>query len=325
MLCTRRKAVSLAFAALAGAVPRATLAQNASPAAVTPGAAPDPALATRFFDATFNTGKAAADLLTSDFLFHLDGDSYAGPDVFVSFVTGFRTAFPDLHVAVQTAFAQDQFIAVRFTFRGTQAGPFQSIPATHRAALGVAGHAIFRVASAQLAEVFANVDRVSLLQQLGVYGGNIGPAAAGPPSPPPGAPPAGDTTGVVRRFYEVFGKGDTDALQHLTASGFIDHGAPAGTPPGWDKGEYTQWRTTFPDAQHTVEQLVAAADLVMARTSMRVTQRGAYAGIPPTGKTVRFEILDLWRVQNDQLTDLWSVGDYVGLIDQLQSTATPAP
>jgi predicted ester cyclase len=317
--------MSLALAALAGTIPRAALARVATPATATPGVTADPALAARFFDATFNNaGTGSADLLTSDFVFHLDADTYAGPNLFGSFVTGFRTAFPDLHIAVQTAFAQGELVASRFTFRGTQAEPFQGIAATHRAALGVAGHAILRVADTRIAEVHAIVDRVNLLQQLGIFSGGAGPAAAGPTSPPRGAPPTGDTEAVARRFYEAFGKGDTKTLQHVVASSFIDHGAPPGTSPGWDKDNYTHWRTTFPDAHHTVLQFVASTDLLMARTSMQVTQRGDYAGIPSTGKTVSFVIDDLWRVQNEQLTELWSVGDYAGLIDQLQSPATPA-
>lgn len=299
-----------------------------APAAATTQPTPiaDPALAARFFVIAFNQGTPAAAPLTPDFVFHLVGWPDARAGSFARFITSLRMAFPDLHVAVQTAFAQGDLVAARWTLRGTQDGPFQGIPATHRTILGVPGHAIFRVAGGKVAEVWAIVDRLSLLQQLGVFSGSAAPADAGPSAPAAGTPPAGDSEAIVRRFYTAYAADDLSALNQVIAPDWVGHPVGAGTASGRTRFDqnYAAWHAIFPDTHHVIDQIVATGDLVMVRVTIHGTQRGAFGDIPPTGKATAFEAFDLWRVANGQLAELWSVQDIDGLLQQLQGTATPA-
>jgi predicted ester cyclase len=45
-------------------------------------------------------------------------------------VTGFRTAFPDLQVTIETQVAEGDWTVIRLTFRGTHLGPFLGVPPT---------------------------------------------------------------------------------------------------------------------------------------------------------------------------------------------------
>ncbi len=57
-------------------------------------------------------------------------DQGKGPDGFIGFFTQFRTAFPDLKVAVDHMVADEDNVAIAYTVTGTQNGPFQGVPAT---------------------------------------------------------------------------------------------------------------------------------------------------------------------------------------------------
>ena len=45
-------------------------------------------------------------------------------------------------------------------------------------------------------------------------------------------------------------------------------------------------RGGFPDIQWTLEEVIAEGDKVAARFTIRGTHRGAFFGVPPTGKTI---------------------------------------
>ena len=49
---------------------------------------------------------------------------------------------------------------------------------------------------------------------------------------------------------------------------------------------YEPWFAAFPDAQATIEDLIAEGDKVVTRFTLRGTHRGAFMGIAPTGKHV---------------------------------------
>jgi predicted ester cyclase len=164
------------------------------------------------------------------------------------------------------------------------------------------------VADGQIAEAWAVFDTVGLLQQLDVWPGSASPANAGPASPPPGTPPDPDSVATVERFYAAFATGDMDTMAKLQ--------------PDWDRRNYIAWQRIFA-SHHTIEDVVAAGDLVVARGTLTGTQIGAYGAIPPTGRAFCIGVMDLWRVQNGQLTESWGVWDNFGLTQQLLATGSP--
>jgi predicted ester cyclase len=56
------------------------------------------------------------------------------------------------------------------------------------------------------------------------------------------------------------------------------------------KEVFARLHRAFPDLHVTVEDLIAEGDKVVARDSVTGTHRGEYMGLPPTGKSVTYEI-----------------------------------
>lgn len=125
---------------------------------------------------------------------------------------------------------------------------------------------------------------------------------------------------VVRRLIEgVQRDGDFDLFEKLFASDYIDH-TPFGDVPANRDGTrtiYQAFRTAFPDWRAAIHQQIAEGDLVTTRKTYHGTHRGAFMGVAPTGRATMFDVIDIMRVRNGQITDHWGFGDGAGLMRQI--------
>ena len=95
-------------------------------------------------------------------------DQGKGPEGFIQFFTQYRTAFPDLKIAVEHIVADENNVAFAYTITGTQDGPFQGIPATGKK-IKARGMQIGRYnQNGQIVERWGSSDEAGILQQIGV-------------------------------------------------------------------------------------------------------------------------------------------------------------
>lgn len=76
-------------------------------------------------------------------------------------------AFPDWHYTIEDLIAEGDKVVARVTVRGTHQGDFLGIPSTGKQAT-MTEIQIVRVAFGQIVDMWANVDLLGMLQQLGV-------------------------------------------------------------------------------------------------------------------------------------------------------------
>ena len=94
-------------------------------------------------------------------------DQGKGPEGFIGFFAQFRTAFPDLKIAVEHLVADADNVAIAYTITGTQQGPFQGIPATGKK-IKARGMQIAKFdGSARIKERWGSSDEAGILQQIG--------------------------------------------------------------------------------------------------------------------------------------------------------------
>lgn len=131
---------------------------------------------------------------------------------------------------------------------------------------------------------------------------------------------------IVRRmFEEAFNQGNLAILDECVAPDYLDHSpVPIPVPgiEGW-KQRIAGYRTGFPDVQFTIEPLLAEADLVALRWTVRATHLGTFGGIPPTGKPVTFTGLNMERMASGKIIENWSEFDLSSLLRQLGAIPSP--
>ncbi len=74
----------------------------------------------------------------------------------------------------------------------------------------------------------------------------------------------------------------------------------------------------FPGYDLDVHQLVVEGDLAAANMTFRGLHKGAFAGIPPTGKAVATGLMIFYRVEDGKIKQFWMQLDAPTLMAQLQ-------
>jgi predicted ester cyclase len=125
---------------------------------------------------------------------------------------------------------------------------------------------------------------------------------------------------LVQRSYEqMFNRGELAVAEEFVSAEFVNHEAPPDAPrgPAGLRGTVTMLRTAFPDLHFTLEELIAEDDVVMVRTTMRGTQRGAFMGIAPTNRPVEQAQIHIMRFVDGKVVEHRAVRDDLGLLQQL--------
>ena len=128
----------------------------------------------RYTDEVLNQGKMDRldQVLADNFTNHDPGNpGVVSRDDYKQFLTGLRSAFPDLHFTHEDEVADGDEVAVRWTMRGTNRGelamPAGPVPPTGKQ-VQVSGISILRLAGGKMVEQWIHGDNLGFLQQLGL-------------------------------------------------------------------------------------------------------------------------------------------------------------
>jgi len=125
---------------------------------------------------------------------------------------------------------------------------------------------------------------------------------------------------LLRRFYdEVIGQGKLDLIDELISPDFIEHEEFPDLPPGREgvKQVFKMFLEGFPDLHFHVKDMVAEGDKVVARLTMHGTHKGPFMGMPPTGKEVFVQAIDILRFTDGKAVEHWGVTDQMSMMQQL--------
>jgi steroid delta-isomerase-like uncharacterized protein len=132
---------------------------------------------------------------------------------------------------------------------------------------------------------------------------------------------------MVRKFFEVGpSKGDLAAADALLHPGFSLH-TPLPTPgPGIEamNNVITTCRAAFHGLQVTIDDIMADGNKVTARFTARGVHKGDFMGLPPTGKAITLTGIEIFRIENGKIAELWGEANLMGLMQQLGILPIPA-
>jgi predicted ester cyclase len=73
----------------------------------------------------------------------------------------------------------------------------------------------------------------------------------------------------------------------------------------------------FPDLHLTVEDLIGEEDKVVARIVVTGTHLGEYMGRDPTGKSIAYDEIFIFRFASGRVVETWGVVDVFSQMKQL--------
>ena len=127
------------------------------------------ALVRRWFEEVWNKGRvdAIGEMIADHAMVYGLGGDFRGPEQFKPFHAAFRSAFPDIHVALDEIIAEGDRVAARWTATGTHQGDGLGFPATGRK-VRFTGMAFLQVEGNHFVSGWNSFDQLGMLQQLGV-------------------------------------------------------------------------------------------------------------------------------------------------------------
>ena len=128
------------------------------------------AIVHRYFSEIMSQGNLTVidELMTEDFIIRISSlhEPFRGHEGMKQFVSGLRTAFPDITFKVENLIAEGDKIACHFTSISTHQAEFARIPATGKEVKDQ-GTDIFSFVDGKIAEILVNENALGLMQQLG--------------------------------------------------------------------------------------------------------------------------------------------------------------
>jgi steroid delta-isomerase-like uncharacterized protein len=130
---------------------------------------------------------------------------------------------------------------------------------------------------------------------------------------------ATDNKEIVRRVLEDVWT-DPGVVDELVSPDYVGYDPAIPEPirgPQGVKDNFDQYREAFEGAHIKVNDQIAEGDSVATRWEGRGRHTGEIMGIPPTGKDIVVEGINLTRLKDGKLVEEWTNWDTLGMLVQI--------
>jgi predicted ester cyclase len=124
---------------------------------------------------------------------------------------------------------------------------------------------------------------------------------------------------AARRYAAFWNTGEARYAEAALARNFFDRTLPPGRPQGL-KGVLEaskNFRASIPDLRAEIEELLVVADRAVVRYIFTGHFSGTFKDLKGDGREISFRAVDVYRVQNGQISDNWHLEDNLALMEQL--------
>jgi steroid delta-isomerase-like uncharacterized protein len=126
---------------------------------------------------------------------------------------------------------------------------------------------------------------------------------------------------IAQRWVQAINTQDNRLFEEVIAPDLIWHGSAEYEPIRRGRDKFTQMFADFakalPDIHLEIEDQVSENDRVVTRYVITATHEGILDGIPPTGKRIRYNGINIFRIADGKIAEEWWSEDLLGLMQQL--------
>ncbi|MHA3700847.1 ester cyclase [Jatrophihabitans sp. YIM 134969] len=129
-----------------------------------------------------------------------------------------------------------------------------------------------------------------------------------------------DNKKVAREYIErVFNEHRPDRSADYVTPDVVWHGGVLGTVAGADNvgNLLTGFIGALPDLHAAEQDVIAEGDLVTVRLVVTATQQGDLLGVPASGRQIRWDAVDIYRVRDGRISEEWAADDMAAICYQL--------
>jgi steroid delta-isomerase-like uncharacterized protein len=125
---------------------------------------------------------------------------------------------------------------------------------------------------------------------------------------------------VMLRFTQFINTASEELAGELISADAVFH-VPGRAEPVRGPAGYLEiiamMRAGFPDVQWKLEEMIAEGDMVAARFTMSGTHNGAFFGVPPTGKAIKVQAMNFYRLTGGRFVEERGQPDLLALLQQI--------
>jgi steroid delta-isomerase-like uncharacterized protein len=130
-----------------------------------------------------------------------------------------------------------------------------------------------------------------------------------------------DVKELLRRDPEkIWTDGNLQAIDEIFANQFVVHD-PSSPERLEGRDEYREYiktyRRAFSDLEYAVETILAEDDHAALQYTARGKHDGEFLGLEPTGRNISVSGMELYRIEDGQIVEMWTSYDALGLFQQL--------
>jgi steroid delta-isomerase-like uncharacterized protein len=136
----------------------------------------------------------------------------------------------------------------------------------------------------------------------------------------------GSNIEIVRKYTEkVFNAHNPELVSEYVTSDVKWHGGTLGTVEGAESlvGLLQGFIGALPDLNAQEQDIVANGDTVAVRFVVEATHQGDLLGIPPTGRRVRWDAVDVYRLKDGKISEEWAADDLTAILHQVDAYTPP--
>lgn len=122
---------------------------------------------------------------------------------------------------------------------------------------------------------------------------------------------------IVRAFIETaFNKHQPDRAADYMTAGIKWHGGTLGTVEGREQfaGLIGAIVGALPDLRNVEQDIIAERDIVSVRAIVEGTHKGDLLGIPASGRHVKWDAVDVYRIEDGKIAEEWAADDLLAFV-----------
>jgi predicted ester cyclase len=137
---------------------------------------------------------------------------------------------------------------------------------------------------------------------------------------------SGSNVEIVREYTsQVFNAHNPELAREYVTPDVRWHGGTLGTVEGVDNlvGLLQGFIGALPDLNAQMQDVAAQGDTVAVRFVVEATHLGNLLGIAPTGRRVRWDAVDVYRLQDGKISEEWAADDMTAILHQVGAYTPP--
>jgi predicted ester cyclase len=136
----------------------------------------------------------------------------------------------------------------------------------------------------------------------------------------------GSSIEIVREYTDrVFNAHNPELAPEYVTPDVKWHGGTLGTVEGAENlvALLQGFIGAFPDLNAQEQDIVANEDTVAVRFVVEATHQGDLLGIAPTGRRVRWDAVDVYRLRDGKISEEWAADDFTAILHQVDAYTPP--